>query len=387
MRILFLSAWYPDKFDKMPGLFVKRHAEAVSLFCEVIVLYISSVEKQKTKYCSEKNDENGLKTYIIYYKRSNKLLFNGIFKILRFLKAYYIGWKLILKDNYKPDIIHVNILTRTGVIAYFLYILYNIPYIVTEHWTRYLRETNNYKGVVRKFITQIIVRNAKAITSVTENLKWAMEQQKLRNNKFYIVPNAVNLEKFKIIENNDQENKIVFSHISCFVENQKNICGIINAVSELSKKRNDFECHLIGYGPDYSLIKNFSDKLNLTDKFIFFDGLKEEEELMKIINRSAFTLLFSNYENLPVVLLESLACGVPVISTNVGGICEFIGREQGLLIEKKNQDLLIEAILKHLNKEAVYNRQEIRNYAKEKFSFQIIGEKFNSIYEEVLKTD
>jgi glycosyltransferase involved in cell wall biosynthesis len=384
MRILFLSAWYPDKFDKMPGLFVKRHAEAVSLFCEVIVLYISSVEKQNEKYHCEKNIEDGVLTYRIYYLKYNRLLFNGLFKILRFLKAYYIGWRLILKDNKKPDIIHINILTRTGVIALVLSILYKIPYIITEHWTRYLKETSNYHGYMRKFVTRIIVRKAKAITSVTKNLKRAMEQHKLKNNMFFVVPNVVNTEKFKIIEKNEHENKIIFSHISCFVDKQKNISGIISAIHELSKERTDFECHLIGNGPDFPVLKDFSDKLNLTDKFIFFDGLKDEDELLKIINLSEFTLLFSNYENLPVVLLESLACGVPVITTDVGGISEFIGNDQGIFVPRANKNLLIEAIVKLMDEKIVYNRQEIRNYAVSNFSSPIIGAKFYSIYEEVL---
>ena len=92
-------------------------------------------------------------------------------------------------------------------------------------------------------------------------------------------------------------------------------------------------------------------------------------------------VLFSNYENQPCVIVESFACGLPVIATNVGGISEFLPTNFGFLIQPSNERQLLNAMLKVLQGHTFEGPLNISKYAQENFSQAVIAQKFSSIYE------
>jgi len=66
MKVLFLSAWYPNRNDVMSGLFVRKHAEAVSKYCDVEVLYVHP-DKTLKNFQISVSAENGIIETFIYY--------------------------------------------------------------------------------------------------------------------------------------------------------------------------------------------------------------------------------------------------------------------------------------------------------------------------------
>jgi glycosyltransferase involved in cell wall biosynthesis len=87
---------------------------------------------------------------------------------------------------------------------------------------------------------------------------------------------------------------------------------------------------------------------------------------------------------MPCVIAESLCCGTPVISTNVGGIAEILNDTNGILVDKGNQDQLMEAILKILRNEKLFNRKQIAEDAIQLFSEESIGNQLMEIYSKCL---
>ena len=96
-------------------------------------------------------------------------------------------------------------------------------------------------------------------------------------------------------------------------------------------------------------------------------------------------LMFSNYENMLVVINESFACGVPVLSSCVGGIPEFVNQETGELVERKNEKALLVALENFLDDKKNYDAKKIREFALKNFSKDEVGKKIFRIYEDVLK--
>ena len=95
-------------------------------------------------------------------------------------------------------------------------------------------------------------------------------------------------------------------------------------------------------------------------------------------------ILFSDYENFPCVLLESLSTGTPVIATKVGGIPEIINEKNGILISK-NENELYEAMKNVLQKKILFdNPENLHRYIENNFSMKIIAQKFDEIYRKVL---
>ena len=103
-----------------------------------------------------------------------------------------------------------------------------------------------------------------------------------------------------------------------------------------------------------------------------------------IVENESF-LLFSDYENQPCVILESLASGIPVIATKVGGIPKLLNEKRGVLIEKNDSYALLEAMKNVLQKNvALESSENLRKYVVENFSKSVIAEKFSEIYNQVL---
>jgi glycosyltransferase involved in cell wall biosynthesis len=141
---------------------------------------------------------------------------------------------------------------------------------------------------------------------------------------------------------------------------------------------------LVGDGIDKLKLEKFAEEEGVKEHFVFFDGLLEGHQLVEKINTADFMILFSNYENLPVVILEALACGLPVLSTDVGGIAEHLNGERGLLTEAGNEDAFVEKLNKMLSDYIKYDAEKIREYAVNNFSNKVIGDSFSQIYSKIL---
>ncbi|MBO7455734.1 MAG: glycosyltransferase family 4 protein, partial [Paludibacteraceae bacterium] len=93
-------------------------------------------------------------------------------------------------------------------------------------------------------------------------------------------------------------------------------------------------------------------------------------------------VLPSNYENAPVVLSESLAKGVPIIATRVGGIPEMVNETNGMLVNPGNDEELAQAMNAMLDHYNGYDRTAIRK-AGLQYSFASVGAELKQIYESV----
>lgn len=368
-HIIFLARWYPHRYDPMFGLFVQRHAEAAALFNDITVIYCHACERQQAKkFEIVRTNENNVDTIRVYYKKPK----NKIQSLLRFYRANMMALKLCKK----PDLIHVHVLTRLGVIAWIQKLLHKTPYIITEHWSRYL-PGNDFSGFLRKTACKLVVRNARTVTTVTENLATAMKNHGLKNDNYVVLPNVVNLDMFHISEKNNNPCKII--HISCFEDKSKNISGLLESLKIIDDKGIDFQCKLIGEGMDLDLMKEKAKNLQLINK-VSFTGLLQGQALADELSSGDFLVLSSNYENMPVVILEALASGLPVVSTNVGGIKEMIDDTKGILVEPRNNEALAEAMIKMIETHKNYDANYLRNSVIEKYGYESVGMFLSRLY-------
>ena len=385
-HIVFLARWYPHRYDPMFGLFVQRHAEAAALFNDITVIYCQQTSRDvSTTHIINKKDvddasnnnskfeivrtlENNVDTIRVYYEKPK----NKILSLIRFYRANMKALKLCKK----PDMIHVHILTRLGVIAWIQKLLHKTPYIITEHWSRYL-PGNGFGGFLRKMFTKIVVRNAVTVTTVTENLAIAMKNHGLKNDNYVVLPNVVNLDMFHISDRDNNPCKII--HISCFEDKSKNISGLLESLKMIEEKGIDFQCTLIGEGMDLELMKEKAQNLQLINK-VSFTGLMEGQKLADELSSGDFLVLSSNYENMPVVILEALASGLPVVSTNVGGIKEMIDDTKGILVEPRNKEALAEAMIKMIETYKSYDANHLRNSVIEKYGYESVGRFLSGLY-------
>lgn len=387
IKVLHLARWYPNRFDPMPGLFIQRHVEAAAKYCQVGVVYTHDKNDKPGKlFDIEYSVINGVPTAKVYYNNPqfNVPVISNLIKAYRFLKANTLGIKKIKKELGEFHLVHVHILTRLGVIALFYKIFYNKPYVITEHWSRYLPVTGTYGGFFRELATKWVVKNAAMVTTVTQNLANAMQNRGLKNKNYRVLANVVNEEFYQTEFSKTPKTQKTLIHVSCFEDKSKNVSGMLRAISSLAKKRNDFILKLVGDGMDFQVMKDYAKKLEIPSERLVFTGLLEGKALVDKMSTADLLLVFSNYENFPVVINESLVLGIPVIATRVGGIPEFVNTSNGRLINAGDENAFEQNLNDFLDSKLNFNNVQIQKDSKNAFSPETIGQELKSIYQKAL---
>ncbi len=392
LHILNLTRWYPNRTDSMPGLFVQRHAEAAALYARIALVYAHGVGAKDavSLYQLEYEEKADVRTVRIYYRlprRHIPFISSGV-RLWRFLRAIVKGIERVKQPGEKFDVIHVHVLTRLGVIALGNKWLHGTPYVITEHWTRYLDSRKDFTGFLRKYLTKVVVRNAAVMTTVSEDLTRAMKNFRLLHPDYRVIYNVADDPFFETAAKTVRKEapaQIEFIHVSCFTDAHKNISGLLRVIKKLSETRNDFHFSLVGDGEDLDKMKKYAIQLGIPKKMLTFTGLLEGKMLAQAMAGADALVIFSNYENMPVVINESFVLGIPVFSTDVGGISEMVNENNGRLVPKGDETTLLKLLTDFLDKKIKFQKEEIRNRARERFSRESVGKTLNEIYKTAIK--
>ena len=359
------------------GNFCVRMIDALPEECHSVILSVCD-GKNMTKSFEVKEIKGAHHTHVQIYIRPPKV--NAIRK-LKMLRMYQYGLNYIKKRFFEPDLIHLHVTYPLGHVALLWKKLFGYKYVLTEHWTIY--QPQNMDVLVGKLKKKIvkIANNAELIMPVSLDLQRCMEGHGVHN-RFQVIYNLVNTDIFKIGKPNHSEKKHIL-HISTLRDEAKNFSGILRTIERLRQQRNDFELHVIH---DYEApeFKAFVKGQNLSD-CVIFHGKKTSAEVAEAYQQADFFVLFSNFENLPCVIVEAFASGVPVLSTAVGGIAEILSPERGILINSGDEEALLQGMNTMLDHSHEYDREAIRDYAIKTFATQNIGQQVFEEYKKVLK--
>ena len=390
MNILHLLSWFPTPDDPTLGNFCVRMIDALPEECHSVILSVCD-GKDMTKSFEVKEIEGAHHTHVQIYIRPPKI--NAVRK-LKMLRMYQYGLKYIKKHFFEPDLIHLHVTYPLGQVALMWKKLFGYKYVLTEHWTIYQPQNKDMLvGKLKKKIVKI-ANNAELIMPVSLDLQRCMEGHGVRN-RFQVIYNLVNTDMFKLrqppcidssertgLRGNDMQGlRKQMLHISTLRDEAKNFSGILRVIERLRQQRDDFELHVIH---DYEApeFKAFVKKHNLSG-CVFFHGKKTSAEVAEAYQQADFFVLFSNFENLPCVIVEAFARGVPVLSTAVGGIAEILSPERGILIPQGDEDALLQGMIQMLDHCHEYDREAIREYAIKTFAARNIGQQIFEEYEKV----
>lgn len=387
MKLLWLASWYPDEYEPTNGDFVQRHAKAVAQLMAVDVIHVAQTGKDFGSLSKVVlNNENNLHEFIHYFSFTK----TGIVWLdkIRYNKTYLRYYKNILhqyiKEKGKPDLIHVHVPMKAGIIALNFSKQFSIPYIVSEHSSLYLKiakDNFHSRSFYFRYYTKKILQHAALVTNVSAAIASVL-QQMFDLKTVRIIPNVVDTSyfNFKLKE----KNKVFrWLHVSTQLP-LKNVDKIIEAFKNISTIRNDWE--LIIVGPINKKYEMLAEQLNLQAK-IKFTGEISYKEVATEMQKADVFVMFSKHENFPCVIIEALCCGLPVVASNVGGIAEVVNETNGILIEANNTNELQSAIISVMNNINQYNAEKISAEAISKYNYYMIAQQFISVYKEVLQPD
>ena len=392
MNVLHLLSWFPTPDDPTLGNFCVRMIDALPEDCHSVILSVCD-GKNMTKSFEVKEIPGAHHTHVQIYIRPPKI--NAIRK-LKMLRMYQYGLKYIKKHFFNPDLIHLHVTYPLGQVALLWKKLFGYRYVLTEHWTIY--QPQNKDVLVGKLKRKIvkIANNAELIMPVSLDLQRCMEGHGVHN-RFQVIYNLVNTDMFTLRQptcidsslrtdlcRNDMHcRKKRMLHISTLRDEAKNFSGILRTIVRLRQQREDFELHVI-HDYDAPEFKTFVKEHHLED-FVIFHGKKTSAEVAQAYQEADLFVLFSNFENLPCVIVEAFASGVPVLSTAVGGIAEILSPERGILIPSGDENALLQGMNTMLDRCHEYDREAIREYAIKTFAAQNIGQQIFEEYKKVME--
>lgn len=390
-KVLWLTSWYPNETDPFSGDFIKRQAEAVSIYQSLNVLWVGKYApvnfSERTNHSNSELKTENLKENILYYPSSGRG--NNIFsKIKSFINYFKKNREFIQQlrgKNELPEIVHVQVAMKAGLIALYLKWKYKIPYVLTEHWSGYFSNTKDSlfkKSFLTRFLTRIILKNATLILPVSTSLGKQIDQF-WAHVPFQKIPNVVDTLLFypSVVKTT---HPFRFIHISSLLY-PKNPEGIIN--SFIHMLRLQFDVELVLVGPLNASVNKLLTAEVMSTGRIRNTGEITYEEVGKELRNADALIMFSYYENMPCVILEALCTGVPVIASDVGGIREVVNPDNGILVEAGKEVQLFEAMKQMISNYELFEKDLISKQAKEQFSYQTIGKKILQVYINVLENN
>ena len=261
-----------------------------------------------------------------------------------------------------------------------------IPMVTTLHGTDI---TLVGKHPFYKTAVTFSINKSDVVTSVSQNLKEETYSLFDIKNDIHVIPNFIELDKIKniskIATNRSvmaNENEKIITHISNF-RKVKRIPDVIDIFYKIQQKIPS-KLMMVGDGPEKEAAENLCYKLGISDKVIFFGN---SNEIDKILSFTDLFLLPSETESFGLAALEAMAWGVPVISSNTGGLPEvnFDGIS-GFLSDVGNTLEMSQNAIKILeNEDTLLEFKNNATSTAKQFDIKNVVTLYENLYKKVLK--
>ena len=271
---------------------------------------------------------------------------------------------------------------------------YSKPLVLTQHNT--FIEYNNIWDTVEKLndlaIGKQVLKEADKIIVVSKATKNYVLSLGAEPEKIEVLHNGVDLNRFKPLSEvkYKMRKKLGISKDACVVLTvrrlvYKNGIDTLLESAEIAVKNNsNLVFVVVGKGPDFEEVKERIVQLGLKRNFRL-TGFVSDKELPFYYNvADLFALPSKSGEGLPLVALEAMACGLPVMATNVGGTSEVMSEDYGKLVPPNSPDSLAAAILEFSRKDLSVLKKSLRTMMEQKYSWDNNVEKLGIIYEELI---
>lgn len=257
-----------------------------------------------------------------------------------------------------------------------------IPFVTTLHGTdiTLVGKDPSFEPVIN-----FSINKSNRVTAVSENLKKeTFELFDIKNN-IEVIPNFICLKEYKM-DNNDYykkrfapNNEKVICHVSNF-RKVKRIEDVIIAFEGISKEM-DVKLLLVGDGPERARLEQISRNSKFSKNIFFLGSLKSTKE---VLNISDLFILPSSKESFGLSALEAMACGVPVIASDSGGIPEVISHgKSGLLNSVGDTYQMTKNALKLLSNDSILESFKTNAYQQaKKFDIEVVLPKYEKLYEQ-----
>lgn len=302
-------------------------------------------------------------------------------KIIFTFKAYIKIFISFIKNN--PDILHVHMSERGSVFRKGLIIslakIFNIKIIIHMHGAEFETWYNSLNNSTQKKVVNILMKADKVI--ILGQYWYDFISTLCPKDKIYVLHNAVSVPNDN--KYNSDARNLLFLGV---VGQRKGAYDLLDAF-EKSLGKIPSDVNLLYYGPDFEKKIEQAIEGRKMCKRVKYMGWLSESDKKAVFNNTMLNILPSYNEGLPMTILETMAYGIPNISTKVAAIPEVIDETNGVLLDTGNVDQLSLNIIELVNSKK--SREIKSEYAyttiKKEFSLESHMVKLINLYQKVLK--
>lgn len=382
MHILIFPSWYKTTENPVLGSFFEEQARGLmSAGHTVGIIYPRFLSfSSREKISHETVLDNGIHTYYCGYKCFIPRNYNINYYF--FEKSVFKTYLKYVKENGVPDIIHGHTIFYAGIAAAYIARKAQVPFVITEHYTPFITGGIYHKADIDKAKSVFMSSDINLVVS-NGFKKLLANKLQMPENTFNVLPNMVedgflNRKIDKIID----RKKPVFFTMS-FLTERKNHRLMLDAFKHVLKQIPSAVFNIGGDGDIKHELIEYSKKLNIINNVCFLGKLSRNEVIEHMSNCDVF-LLASKFETFGVVIIEALALGKPVITTDSIGPRDIINSENGILLSDSTPQTFGNAMVDVINNYENYDAESIRNYCKSKFSKSVVIKKLEDTYRELL---
>ncbi len=352
MKILVSTTIFPNPVEINRGIYIKKQVMALSKLKDVKIKVIAPVpyfpaflkSERYSKYSRIplKEKEDGFDVFHPRYFVTPKIFrsFHGILFFLS-LKRFYLN----IFNTFFPDII-LGFWTYPEGFANVLFSkMMNLPVIIGCLGS----DVNIYHDFhIRKRIISWSLKKADKILVVSNALKNGVIRMGIKEEKVKVIPNGIESDIFYPEDKNNARSRLSLNSdniiLICIarLSPEKGVDYLIKAFAGL--KDDMARLYIIGDGIEKRRLIELTQQTGLNGR-VKFVGERPQKEIPDWINSADIVCLPSLSEGWPNVLMESLACGKPVVASRVGGVPEIITSDKlGILVPPGDVERLSEGI-------------------------------------------
>jgi glycosyltransferase involved in cell wall biosynthesis len=374
LRIAFFTTDYPTPSEPTTGIFIKEHARAASLHCDVVVVHLLRAPAPSGLFAVERVADEDPPLLRVRYRR-----YPRPFSYLAFIGGAVAAFRALRAGDFDPDVLHAHS-HLSALPALVLGRTYRKPLAYTEHLSVFLPDNPSELSLPMRVLARLVLRGAQVVLPVSEAMRRSLALLAPRA-QYRVVPNAVDEEIFHPEpDHGPREPPWRLLTVGMLTENRsKGIDILLEALAVLVQGQKRIRLDVVGDGPRRAEYEQLAQRLGV-DHLVSFHGLESRPQVAERMRTADLFVLASRFENNPCAVLEALTSGLPVVATRVGGIPEIVDDTSGLLAQPRSPDSLAERISAAVDSIAEFDRPAIARRARERYGAGRVGKDLAEVY-------
>ena len=370
MKVLVVTTWWPHPADPTDGIFHEFDVELLARDHEVTVLHLAN---PKFLHLSEQSERSVYSWGNLIRQPYRTTSMQLTIKAMRAIRS-------LSKEH---DVLHSMAFPSLPIVSKSRV---SIPWIHTEHWTGLLYGTLPFRARILLRLTLKEFSKPTEVVAVGSDL--ASRIKEYRTLRTSIIPNRVfQIEKSTAVARNNvvRPSKVHLVSIGT-LSAHKGILVAISTVSKLRQRGIDATLSWAGTGGGLEQdARELIQDLNLQGHVNLL-GYVPQKGISEFLVQGQIFFLPTKYETFGIAIAEALGHGLPVVTGGEGEHTRFLPAKGSRLVKQRSPDAFADAIQDIMNDSKRWSSNQIRQYARDKFSESVRRERYRAIYERAIES-